>query len=265
MNGRVYDVTPWLATHPGGPDIVLLYAGDDATDVFTAFHHTREYVSHPPRAPPRRLSFVLDDSAAFGCRRRRRRIVRGAVQTRNTLRGMRVIYSTQPTGHATSGTDAPREAAIVNGADWVPRRAGRAIMRRAAASRSSYHISSLGVGRTPVLSAFAPLSAPSSSVRKSTRSNAATRRCAYRVSMQTIRWNQGCPTPHPSIKPPFRVWLAANGMWTDCGDAGQCTRGAQSAISGPVPTPFSTLRPGRRTGSAAPCGRFMFMQDGGPY
>jgi cytochrome b involved in lipid metabolism len=44
VKGRVYDVTPWLASHPGGPDIVLLYAGDDATDVFTAFHHTREYV-----------------------------------------------------------------------------------------------------------------------------------------------------------------------------------------------------------------------------
>lgn len=34
---KVYDVTSWVEQHPGG-DVLLSYAGRDATDVFTAFH-----------------------------------------------------------------------------------------------------------------------------------------------------------------------------------------------------------------------------------
>jgi len=37
INGKVYDVTTWIDKHPGG-DIILSYAGLDATDVFEAFH-----------------------------------------------------------------------------------------------------------------------------------------------------------------------------------------------------------------------------------
>jgi delta8-fatty-acid desaturase len=35
--GRVYDLTHWAASHPGGPPI-MIYNGREATDVFTAFH-----------------------------------------------------------------------------------------------------------------------------------------------------------------------------------------------------------------------------------
>ena len=38
IGGKVYDVTEWLKDHPGGGTIVLLSAGQDATDIFTNFH-----------------------------------------------------------------------------------------------------------------------------------------------------------------------------------------------------------------------------------
>lgn len=47
VDSVVYDVTPWLSRHPGGQEILLMYAGDDATDVFKAFHHPRECVPGP--------------------------------------------------------------------------------------------------------------------------------------------------------------------------------------------------------------------------
>jgi len=36
--GKVYDVTQWSRTHPGGKSVVLGYAGEDASDVVTALH-----------------------------------------------------------------------------------------------------------------------------------------------------------------------------------------------------------------------------------
>lgn len=37
INGRVYDVTQWANSHPGGP-IIHIYNGKDASEVFRAFH-----------------------------------------------------------------------------------------------------------------------------------------------------------------------------------------------------------------------------------
>ena len=36
IRGKVYDLSPWLASHPGGPAILLKHAGSDATEIFTA-------------------------------------------------------------------------------------------------------------------------------------------------------------------------------------------------------------------------------------
>lgn len=36
IRGKVYDLSPWLASHPGGPSILLKHAGCDATEIFTA-------------------------------------------------------------------------------------------------------------------------------------------------------------------------------------------------------------------------------------
>ena len=38
IHGCVYDVTSWLKHHPGGKEIILKYAGYDASDQFEAFH-----------------------------------------------------------------------------------------------------------------------------------------------------------------------------------------------------------------------------------
>lgn len=38
VRGEVYDGTPFLKEHPGGADSILLVAGDDATEDFTAIH-----------------------------------------------------------------------------------------------------------------------------------------------------------------------------------------------------------------------------------
>ena len=37
VRGKVYDVTAWAPSHPGGA-VIYTYAGKDATDVFSAFH-----------------------------------------------------------------------------------------------------------------------------------------------------------------------------------------------------------------------------------
>jgi cytochrome b involved in lipid metabolism len=37
IENKVYNITSWIDKHPGG-DIILSYAGLDATDVFEAFH-----------------------------------------------------------------------------------------------------------------------------------------------------------------------------------------------------------------------------------
>ncbi|KAL1707108.1 FMN-dependent dehydrogenase-domain-containing protein [Schizophyllum commune] len=38
INNKVYDVTEFLQEHPGGPDIILKYAGRDATQVYEPIH-----------------------------------------------------------------------------------------------------------------------------------------------------------------------------------------------------------------------------------
>lgn len=35
---QVYNVTPWLETHPGGSQVLLNLSGKDATDAFMQFH-----------------------------------------------------------------------------------------------------------------------------------------------------------------------------------------------------------------------------------
>jgi len=37
IDGKAYDISNWISKHPGG-DVILSYAGMDATDVFGAFH-----------------------------------------------------------------------------------------------------------------------------------------------------------------------------------------------------------------------------------
>jgi cytochrome b involved in lipid metabolism len=39
IDNYVYDVTSWLNKHPGGKQIIMSYAGSDATDQFFAFHN----------------------------------------------------------------------------------------------------------------------------------------------------------------------------------------------------------------------------------
>jgi sphingolipid 8-(E/Z)-desaturase len=41
IHGLVYDITHFVSTHPGGKDIILKYAGYDASDQFEAFHEAR--------------------------------------------------------------------------------------------------------------------------------------------------------------------------------------------------------------------------------
>eukprot|EP00245_Coleochaete_scutata_P003319 TRINITY_DN1486_c0_g3_i1.p1 TRINITY_DN1486_c0_g3~~TRINITY_DN1486_c0_g3_i1.p1 ORF type:complete len:479 (+),score=68.99 TRINITY_DN1486_c0_g3_i1:93-1439(+) len=41
IEGKVYNVTKWIAAHPGGEITIVDMAGQDATDVFTAFHPAR--------------------------------------------------------------------------------------------------------------------------------------------------------------------------------------------------------------------------------
>mmetsp|Transcript_11569 Transcript_11569/g.24987 ORF Transcript_11569/g.24987 Transcript_11569/m.24987 type:complete len:473 (+) Transcript_11569:167-1585(+) len=48
INGRVYDVTGFEHHHPGG-EIILTAAGQDATDVFAAFHTASTYASMLPK------------------------------------------------------------------------------------------------------------------------------------------------------------------------------------------------------------------------
>jgi L-lactate dehydrogenase (cytochrome) len=38
IHGKVYDLTNFLPEHPGGPRIILKYAGQDATDAFDPIH-----------------------------------------------------------------------------------------------------------------------------------------------------------------------------------------------------------------------------------
>ncbi|XP_077997494.1 acyl-CoA 6-desaturase-like [Glandiceps talaboti] len=44
INNKVYDITEWCNRHPGGRRVISHYAGEDATDPFTAFHPDKEFV-----------------------------------------------------------------------------------------------------------------------------------------------------------------------------------------------------------------------------
>jgi L-lactate dehydrogenase (cytochrome) len=54
IHGKAYDVTDFLPEHPGGPRIILKYAGKDATDEFDPIH------------PPDTLDKYLDKSKHLG-------------------------------------------------------------------------------------------------------------------------------------------------------------------------------------------------------
>lgn len=38
IEGKVYDVTPWISEHPGGPDRITALCGTDGTAQFTGMH-----------------------------------------------------------------------------------------------------------------------------------------------------------------------------------------------------------------------------------
>ena len=54
IHGKAYDVTEFLPEHPGGPKIILKYAGRDATEEFDPIH------------PPDTLDKYLDKSKHLG-------------------------------------------------------------------------------------------------------------------------------------------------------------------------------------------------------
>ncbi|GFS13809.1 fatty acid desaturase 2 [Elysia marginata] len=45
INGKAYDITEFAKRHPGGAKILNHFAGEDATDAWTAFHNDKEKVS----------------------------------------------------------------------------------------------------------------------------------------------------------------------------------------------------------------------------
>ncbi|TVY52471.1 Cytochrome b2, mitochondrial [Lachnellula cervina] len=49
IEGHVYDVTDFLEEHPGGPDIILRYAGKDATEEYLPVHPPRTIENELPR------------------------------------------------------------------------------------------------------------------------------------------------------------------------------------------------------------------------
>jgi len=54
IHGKAYDVTEFLPEHPGGPKIILKYAGKDATEAYEPIH------------PPDTLDKYLDKSKHLG-------------------------------------------------------------------------------------------------------------------------------------------------------------------------------------------------------
>lgn len=54
IHGKAYDVTDFLPEHPGGPKIILKYAGKDATDEYEPIH------------PPDTLDKYLEQSKHLG-------------------------------------------------------------------------------------------------------------------------------------------------------------------------------------------------------
>ena len=56
---KVYDVTEWMHTHPGGKDVLLLSAGRDCTDLFSSYHPFSKIV------PAVMSKFEIGDAATF--------------------------------------------------------------------------------------------------------------------------------------------------------------------------------------------------------
>ena len=54
IHGRAYDVTDFMPEHPGGPNVILKYAGKDATETYEPIH------------PPDTLDKYLDRSKHLG-------------------------------------------------------------------------------------------------------------------------------------------------------------------------------------------------------
>ena len=53
IGGEVYDVTEFALDHPGGEDILLQYAGTDATDMYVvACARRRQRCCSRPSSPP---------------------------------------------------------------------------------------------------------------------------------------------------------------------------------------------------------------------
>ena len=45
INGNVYDVTDWHLDHPGGSELLVEYAGKDATKLFEAVQHSDDAIA----------------------------------------------------------------------------------------------------------------------------------------------------------------------------------------------------------------------------
>mmetsp|Transcript_98712 Transcript_98712/g.235181 ORF Transcript_98712/g.235181 Transcript_98712/m.235181 type:complete len:897 (+) Transcript_98712:64-2754(+) len=58
IDGRVYNITEFAPSHPGGSSIILKFAGVDASDQFAAFHRPRVY----GRLPKLLIGEVIEDS-----------------------------------------------------------------------------------------------------------------------------------------------------------------------------------------------------------
>jgi L-lactate dehydrogenase (cytochrome) len=61
INNSVYDLTDFLSAHPGGPEIILKYAGKDATIVYEPIHPPNALTDNLP--PSKRLGPVDVGSA----------------------------------------------------------------------------------------------------------------------------------------------------------------------------------------------------------
>ena len=46
INGNVYDLTDFIDAHPGGANIILKYAGRDATEAFEPVHPSDTLEKH---------------------------------------------------------------------------------------------------------------------------------------------------------------------------------------------------------------------------
>ncbi|KAI1895925.1 hypothetical protein AGOR_G00111790 [Albula goreensis] len=95
IDRRVYDITSFRWRHPGGSRIIAHYAGQDATDAFTAFHIEPQFVSRflrplligelQPQEPSQELSKNCTLVEDF-------RQLRGVVESMGLLRPWRLFF-----------------------------------------------------------------------------------------------------------------------------------------------------------------------------